>query len=234
MLELLMGQPAPMGQRPVAAPAVEPGVPEQEGEELLALSPKIVSHRLAGARKIAHRLTSRVGRPNSGQLARPMQTRQRNRVAPVRFDPLARSFRDQGRSDNHALVAESLNPAIKPISRRPSFKADMQPLLSFRQSFDRSLDGQRTVLDIAQEPDFSARPPSAIATACFVLTTSKAIKTSLCFPMVRPPCIRLGSACPSNPRFYLQRAGHRLSPANMTSSEGLDHGPAETGHIVCY
>ena len=48
--------------------------------------------RLAGARKIAHRLMSRVGRPNSGQLARLMHTRQRNRIPPVRLDPLARSF----------------------------------------------------------------------------------------------------------------------------------------------
>jgi hypothetical protein len=34
------------------------------------------------------------------------------------------------------------------------------------------------------------------------LATSKATKTLLCFPMVRPPCMRLGSACPSNPRSY--------------------------------
>jgi hypothetical protein len=43
------------------------------------------------------------------------------------------------------------------------------------------------------------RPPSAIATACFLLATSKATKTSLCFPMLRPPCMRLGSVRPSNP-----------------------------------
>jgi hypothetical protein len=36
---------------------------------------------------------------------------------------------------------------------------------------------------------------------------------SIYFPMVRPPCMRLGSACPSNPRSYLhEAAGHRLSP----------------------
>jgi hypothetical protein len=43
------------------------------------------------------------------------------------------------------------------------------------------------------------RPPSAIATACFLLATSKATKTSLCFPMLRPPCMRLRSVRPSNP-----------------------------------
>ena len=62
------------------------------------------------------------------------------------------------------------------------------------------------------------RPPSATAIACLFLATSKATKASLCFPMVRPPCMRLGSVRPSNPRSYLhERAGHRLSP-RMTSS----------------
>ena len=114
---------APMGQRPVAAPAVYPAVPEQEGEELLALSPKIVS-RLAGARKIAHRLMSRVGRPNSGQLARLMHTRQRNRIPPVRLDPLARSFRGSALERppcNHARAPapgdEARIPSVQPRSR---------------------------------------------------------------------------------------------------------------------
>jgi len=46
MVELLTGEPAPMRQRPVAAAAVDPAVPEQEREKLLALSPKIVPRRL--------------------------------------------------------------------------------------------------------------------------------------------------------------------------------------------
>ena len=112
MLELLIGQPAPMRQRPMATSAVNPAVPQQEGKQLLAFAPKIVSRRLAGPHKIMHRLMSRVRRPHPGQLAGPVQTGQRDRVALVRLDPFARPFRDQGRSDNYALVAESLNPAI--------------------------------------------------------------------------------------------------------------------------
>jgi hypothetical protein len=50
-------------------------------------------------------------------------------------------------------MAEGLNLAVKPVSRRPSFKADMQPLVSVRQSLDRPLDRQRTVLDIAEKAD---------------------------------------------------------------------------------
>ena len=95
MLELLAGEPAPMRQRPVPAAAVNPAMPEEEGEKLLTLSPKIVPRRLPGARKIPHRLMRRVGRPPSRKLTRPMKTRQRNRIPTVRLDPLARSFRDQ-------------------------------------------------------------------------------------------------------------------------------------------
>jgi hypothetical protein len=36
-------------------------VPQQEGKQLLAFAPKIVSRRLARPHKIAHRLMSRVG-----------------------------------------------------------------------------------------------------------------------------------------------------------------------------
>jgi hypothetical protein len=143
----------------MAASAVNPAVPQQKGEQLLALPTKIVSRRLAGADKIAHGLVSGVRRPHARQFAGPMQPRQRNRIPSIRFDPLARPFRNQSRSDNHAFVAERLDLPIKPISRWSGFKADMQPIVSARQSLDRSLDRQRAVLDVAEKPDFS-RPPS--------------------------------------------------------------------------
>jgi len=182
-------------------------VPQEKGKKLLALSPKTVSRRLTGAHKIPDRLMSRIGRPDPYQFAGTVQTHQRNRIPTIRLDPLARAFRDQRRSNRQAVVPERLHLVIKPVSRRPGLKADMQVVVSGRQSLDRFLDRQWAVLDIA------CRPPSAIATACFFLATSKATKTSLCFSMVRPPYMRLGSACPSNPRSYLyERAGPRLSP----------------------
>ena len=74
MIELLMGQPAPMRQRPMAASAVNPAVPQQKGEQVLARPTKIVSRRrLAGADKIAHGLVSGVRRPHARQFAGPMQ-----------------------------------------------------------------------------------------------------------------------------------------------------------------
>jgi hypothetical protein len=102
MFELLVGQPAPMRQRPVAASAVNPAVPQQKGKQLLALTTKIVSRGLGGADKIAHSFVGGIGCPHIRQFAGPMQPRQRNRISPVRFDPLTRPFRDQSRSDHHA------------------------------------------------------------------------------------------------------------------------------------
>ena len=52
----------------------------------------------------------------------------------------------------------------------------------------------------------------------FFLATSKATKTSLCFPMVRSPCMRLGSVRPSNPRLPARKGGPPAQLANMTSS----------------
>jgi hypothetical protein len=129
-------------------------VPEEEREKLLALSPKIVPRRLAGARKIPNRLMSRVGRPHARQLTRPIKTRQRNRIPTVRLDPLARPFRDQRRRNHQAVMPERLHLAIEPVSRRPGFEADMQPVVSVSQSFDRPLDRRRIVLNIAHKPDF--------------------------------------------------------------------------------
>jgi hypothetical protein len=92
MVELLAGEPAPMRQRPVAAAAVNPAMPEEEREKLLALSPKVVRRGLPGPHKIPDSLMSRIGRPDSRKLSRSIKTRQRNRIPTVRLDPLAARF----------------------------------------------------------------------------------------------------------------------------------------------
>jgi hypothetical protein len=102
---------------------------------------------------------SRVRRPHPCQLAGPVQSRQGDRVAPVRLNPLAGALRDQSRSDHQAIVAESPNLAIKPVPRRPGLKADMQSAVALRQSLDRPLDRSRAVFDVAEKPDFP-RPAS--------------------------------------------------------------------------
>jgi len=191
-----------MRQRPMAAAVVDPAVTQQEGKQLLAFAAKIVRRRLAGPHEIAHRLVRLVGRPDSRQFAGPVQARQRDRVAPVRLDPLAGPLRDQGRRDHHAVVAERLDLAIKPVSRRPGFEADVQLLVSVRQSLDRPLDRQRSVFDIAEKSDFAGPPAFRNRHGVLRLGDIKSHKEFAMLPMVRPPCMRLGSVRPGNPRSY--------------------------------
>ncbi len=225
MVELLIGEPAPMRQRPVPAAAVNPAVPEQEREKLLALAPKIVSRRLTGANKVPDRLMGRVGRPHSRELTRPMKTRQSDRIPTVRLDPFTRSFRDQRRSNHHAVMPERLHLAIEPVSRRPGLEADMQPVVSVSQSFDRPLDRRRIVLNIAYKPDFPG--PATLRDRHGVLLLGD-IESHENFAILLhgPPSVheaRLGP--PEQPSFYLhERAGHRREPANMTSSPRMPDG----------
>ena len=223
MLECLAGQPAPMRQRPMASSAIDPAVPEQKGQQLLALAAKIVRPRLAGAHKIAHRLMCGIGRPHARQFAGPIKPRQRDRVAPVRLHPLARSFRDQRRSDHHAVVAERLNLTIKPISRRPGLEADMQPIVSLRQSLDHPRDRQGAVLDFADKPDLPG--PAAFRNRHRVLRLGD-VESDKHFAILShgPPSVheaRLGP-CPSNPRFSTARKGGPPAKAPRTCAHSED------------
>ena len=56
-------------------------------------------------------------------------------------------------------VSKRLDLAIKPVSRRPGFKADMQPVISVGQPLDRPLDRQRVILHVAQKTDFAGPAP---------------------------------------------------------------------------
>ena len=133
------------------------------------------------------------------QFAEPLQSWELDRVAPVRL-VLARPFRNQGRSDHHTIVAERLDPAIKPVSVSPTSKQTCSR--SYRSAsvlIVRSI-GNGLFSTSPRNRTSPLRPPSAIATACFFLATSEATKTSVCFPLVRPQGMRLGSVCSSNPR----------------------------------
>ena len=164
----------------------------------------------------------RVRRPDSGPFAGPAQSRQRDRVAPVRLDALARPFRDQGWSDHHAVLAERPDLAIKPVSRRPGFKADVQPVVSVRQSLDRPLDRQRTVRDIAEKPRFAGPAAFRDRHRALLLGDIKSYK-NFAMPSQGPPSVHeapLGP--PEQPSFLTApKGGPPAQPANMTSSRSL-------------
>ena len=203
-----MRWPPPLGKSGCAAAG--------SGKQLLALATKIVSRGLPGADKIAHSFVGGVRCPHA-QVSSParMQPRQRNRISPVRFDPLARPFRDQSRRDHHAFVAERLDLPIKPVSRRPGFKTNMQPIVSAGQSLDQFARIGNGLFSTSPRNRTSPRPPPSAIRDC-VLSSWRRRKprrlryTSL---MVRPPCMRLGSACPSNHSFLSALKGGPPAPA---------------------
>jgi hypothetical protein len=111
-------------------------------------------------------------------------------------------------------VPQLLDLAIQPVTRRAGFEADLQPTIPACQLPDRSLNPRRRVLDLAQAPNLAGAASLGDATACFLFATSNATNAPLYSPMVRPPCVRLGSARPSNPRSSCRTKGRatKLSP----------------------
>src|SRR5215204_3500649 len=84
-----------------------------------------------------------------------MQPRQRDRVPPVRLDPLARPLRDQSRRNHHAVVAKIPDLPAQPVPLGRGLEADVQAIISTAELLDRPLDRRRPVLDLAEEPNLA-------------------------------------------------------------------------------
>jgi hypothetical protein len=108
MLEAQRRQPPPIGQGPGGPAGIDPTVPQQEALQMLARLAQHPYGRGPGADQVAHRLVCRVRHPDRGQLARPVQLGQAQRITPVGLHPVARLARDQGWRHHHAGVAEPL------------------------------------------------------------------------------------------------------------------------------
>jgi hypothetical protein len=100
-------------------------------------------------------LVSRVRRPHSRQFAPPMQSRQRDRVPPVRLDAFRPSVSGSELEPPPCSRAESVDLTMKTVSRRPGFEAYMHSVVSIRQSLDRPLDRQWAILDVPEKSDLS-------------------------------------------------------------------------------
>jgi hypothetical protein len=79
---------------------------------LLPLAAPIIGGRLASANQITNGLVRRIWHPHPGQLAGPMQPRQRHRIPAIGLDPLSRPLRDQRWRDHQAVMTKSLDLAI--------------------------------------------------------------------------------------------------------------------------
>ena len=120
VLELLAGEPTPMGQAPMLAAAEHPTMTKQERQQLLTFLAQIRGRCLARPHEVTHRLVDRIRHPDRRQLAGAKQPRQRHGVTAVGLDPLAGLPWDQRGRDNRAVVTQSLDPGgpTRPPSNR--------------------------------------------------------------------------------------------------------------------
>ena len=107
---------------------------------------------------------------------------------------------------------------IESVSRRPGFEADVQPVVSVSQSFDRPLDRRRIVLDIAHKPDF---PGSATLRDRHRVLLLGDIESHENFAILShgPPSVREARLGPPEQPSFLpaRKGGPPAQPANMTS-----------------
>jgi hypothetical protein len=107
MLELLLLEPAAVPRTPGLLPREPSSVLEHEGADLLLVHPEDLDRGRPSADQVADRFVALVRHPDRGQLASAEQPGQRDRVAPVGLDPIARLPRDQRRRDDRALVPQA-------------------------------------------------------------------------------------------------------------------------------
>ena len=109
---------------------------------------------------------------------------------------------------------------IKPVSRRPSFKADMQPVLSARQSLDRPLDRR---LFSTSPRNSTARPAPFRDRNCVPLLGDIESHKGFATLSHGPPSVheaRLGP--PEQPSFLpARKGGPPPQPPNMASIRSL-------------
>src|SRR5512144_3076477 len=158
VLELLAGEPTPMGQAPMLAAAEHPTMTKQERQQLLSFLAQIRCRCLARPAEVTNRLVDGIRHPDRRQLAGAKQPRKRHCVTPVGLDPLAGLAWDQRGRDNRAVMTQSLNLAVQPVPRWTSFVADMQRRITLRQLADQLLDRRRRAVDLAKLPDLTVAP----------------------------------------------------------------------------
>ena len=127
--------------------SVHPSVTRQECSQALTrlqLGPLQV---LARPRQVAHRLLLLVRHPHRPQHPRPMQTRQHQRIAPVRLHPLTRTTRDQAR--RHHLGAPSRQSPDTPVPARTRLVAEAHHLTVRAQCPNQPQQRLALILDLA-------------------------------------------------------------------------------------
>ena len=122
---------------------------QEKGGELLTGLTQTADRRKTCAHEIADCLMTRIRNPDRGQLTRPMQLGEIDRVPPVGLDPISRLARDQRRSNDDALVPGEGQLALNPIAARSGLIAEPKHAPGTRQLRRQSLQSRRRVGDLA-------------------------------------------------------------------------------------
>ena len=196
-----------MRQRLDRPPLHQPAMPTSRNEQLLALAAQMDRQPPRRARTRSRTASMRaMSGTHTPVNSWPMQPAPWPcRIAPVGLDPLARPLRDQRRGDHRAGMPECRDLALASTVGPP--QPPMQLAIASGQLADQPLHRRRRTGDLADKPHIAAASTIGNRDRIATFDTSKATKASLYSPMVRPPCMRLGSACPSNPRFSFARKG---------------------------
>src|SRR6516164_3905526 len=139
------------GRSPVMA-----ALAQQKARKLLA-RPAHGMHRIeTGAHQVAHRLMSGVRDPYRRQLARPIQSRQADRIPPIGLHPLAGSLWDQRGRDHDAVVLAGRQLTLNAVAAWPCLVAEPQlhPLTAALAR--QAIQGTRRVRNAAVLPDLAA------------------------------------------------------------------------------
>src|SRR5262249_12367323 len=159
--------------------------------------------------QITHRLVCGIGYPDCRQLASAMQPRQRQRVAAIRLDPVARLHRDQRRRYDNALLPVTGQQPVKSVAARSGLVAEVEPPATFTDPRRQLAQDLGTVLE---NPELSYFAPAA--TLSYRNTYRRLVHVQSdkndIVHQARPPCMRLCADHPAQPStVYMPRTGRR-------------------------
>ena len=97
-------------------------------------------------------------------------------------------------------MPEGCDLAIQPVASRSRLIAEVQFAIATAQLADQPLNRTRRVRHLAEKPYLTSTPAIGNRNRVLGLRDIERDKGFAILPMARPPCTRLGSAYPSNPR----------------------------------
>src|SRR5574337_356847 len=125
--QLHAGEPAQVRGRPRGLAGVADAVAQQQRFEAMARAALLAHRVLARTHHVAHRLVDQFGHAHRAQVVRARQAGQRDCVAPISLDPLARCARDRRGRGHLALDAMACEVAPDDESPRTGLVHHVQP-----------------------------------------------------------------------------------------------------------